>query len=135
MLKLIYSEVGLCLEQIVNESLDQWITQRSILALRMGQSVCMHPGRASFLTPASALTVHHLDLDWLNSPHCPISYCSVDEDFYEVNLVGVWISQHGQGSEGLFAATLGAQAESFVWQLWKSSQQSVPDYSEFRSDR
>ncbi len=135
MLKFIYSEFGLCLEQIAGESLDQWVTQRSILALRMGESICLHPGRASFLTPAYALTANHLDLDWLNNPHCPISCCCVDEDFYEVNIVGIWISLNGHGSEGLFAAMLGAQTESFVWQLWKSSQQEVPDYSEFRGER
>jgi hypothetical protein len=134
MLKLIYSKFGLCLEQIVGESLEQWVTQRSILALRMGESICLHPGKASFLTPAYALTPN-LNQDWINSSHCPVSFCPVDEDFYEVNIGGVWISKHEHGSEGLFAAGLGAQAESFVWRLWQSSQQEVPDYSEFSGER
>lgn len=132
MLKLTYREFGLCLEQI-DESLEQWIAQRSILALRMGNSICFQPGNASFLVPANAIKAN-VDLDRLTSPHSPISFCCVDEDFYEVNISGVWLFKNGNGCEGIFATGLDDRAESFVRQLWNISQQEVPTYSELRGD-
>jgi hypothetical protein len=132
MLKLTYSDFGLHLEQI-GESLEQLVAQRSILAVRIGESVYIQPGNASFLVPEDAITAS-LDLDRSISPHFPISLCCVDEDFYEVNISGVWISKNGYGSEGIFAARLGAQAESFIQRLWKSSQQEVTAYSELRGE-
>jgi hypothetical protein len=127
MLKLTYSEFGLHLEQI-GESLEQLVVQRSILAVRIGESLCIQPGNASFLVSTAAMTAN-LDLDRITNLHHPISFCCVDEDFYEVNIAGVWITKNSQAAEGLFAARLGDRAESVVQHLWQSSQQEVPTYN------
>jgi hypothetical protein len=130
MLKLTYSEFGLRLEQI-DESFEQWIAQRSILALRMGNSICLQPGNASFLVSANAMTAN-VNLDRITNPHSAISFCCVDEDFYEVNIAGVWLFKNSNGTEATFATGLDPQAESFVQQLWKISQKEVPTHSELK---
>lgn len=130
MLKLTHSEFGLHLEHI-NESFEQWIAQRSILAVRMGNSICFQPGNASFLVPATAMMAN-VTSDQMINPHSPVSFCSVDEEFYEVNIAGVWIFKNSSGAEATFATGLDQQSESFVRQLWKISQQEVPTYSELR---
>jgi hypothetical protein len=130
MLKLTYSEFGLHLEQI-DGSMEQWIAQRSILAVRIGSSICFQPGNASFLVPAAAM-IANVTLDQMINPHSPVSFCSVDEEFYEVNITGVWIFKNSSSTEATFATGLDHQAESLVRQLWKISQQEVPTYSELR---
>jgi hypothetical protein len=132
MLKLTYSEFGLRLEKL-DDSLEQWVAQHSILALRIGNSICFQPGNAAFLIPANAITAV-VDLDRITSPHSPISFSCADKDFYEVNISGVWLFKNGNGAEGLFATSLDEQVESCVRQLWKISQQEVPAYSELRAE-
>ena len=48
MLKLIYSELGLKGEHVA-ESLEDWMVQRSVFALRVGQPFNIEQGRAAFL--------------------------------------------------------------------------------------
>jgi hypothetical protein len=122
MLKLTYSEFGLCIEQI-GESLDRWLTQRNLLALSIGESLSIQTGNASFLVPTDVI-MDNLDLYRLLRPLSPISLCCVDEDYYEVNIAGVWLAKNTQVSEGILAAALGDRVESFVWRLWESSQQT-----------
>jgi hypothetical protein len=122
MLKLTYSEFGLLIEQI-GESLDRWVTQRNLLALSIGEPLSIQAGNASFLVPTEAVTAN-LDLYRIIRPLSPISLCCVDEDYYEVNIAGVWIAKNTHASEGILAADLGDLAESFVWRLWESSQKT-----------
>ncbi len=129
MLKLTYSEFGLRLEQI-DESFEQWIAQRSVLAIRMGNSICLQPGNASFLVSASGIA-ENVAPNRITNTHSAISFCCVDEDFYEVNIAGVWLFKNN-GTDATFGTGLDRQAESFVQQLWKISQQEVPTYSEVR---
>jgi hypothetical protein len=126
MLKLTYSEFGLRLEQL-DASLEQWVMQRTILALRISEPLCVQSGNASFLVPTAAVTAS-LARDRMTDLPSPISFCYVDRDFYEVNIAGVWLTKNPQASEGILAAELGDLAETSVRRLWESSQQQVPTY-------
>jgi hypothetical protein len=124
-LKLTYSEFGLHLEQIA-ESLEQWVLQRTLLALRIREPLCVQPGNASFLVPTTAITA--IDRDRLARLPEAVALCSVDRDFYEVNIAGVWLTKNAHVSEGILAAELGDLAEACVHSLWESSQRQVPTY-------
>jgi hypothetical protein len=126
MLKLTYSELGLRLEQI-DASLEQWVTERTILALRINEPLYVQSGNASFLVPTAAVAAS-LDRAWMTDlPHA-ISFCYADRDFYEVNIAGVWLAKNTEASEGILAAELDDIAESSICYLWESSQQQVPTY-------
>lgn len=126
MLKLTYSESGLRLEQI-DASLEQWVMERTILALRISEPLYVRSGNASFLVPTAAVAAS-LDRAWMSDLPHPISLCYVDRDFYEVNIAGVWLAKNTETSEGVLAAELGDLAESSIRYLWESSQQPVPTY-------
>lgn len=132
MLKLTYSEFGLRLEQI-DSSLEQWVLQRTILALRINEPLCIQSGHASFLVPTLAITTD-LDRERLIRLPDAVSVCCVDRDFYEVNISGVWLTKNSQTSEGILAAELGELAESSVRHLWEYSQQQVPTYIQIASE-
>jgi hypothetical protein len=125
MLKLTYSEFGLHLEQIA-ESLEQWIVQRTILALRISEPLCIQSGNASFLVPTATITA--IDRDRIVRLPNAVSVCCVDRDFYEVNIAGVWLTKNTHVSEGILVAELGDPAEACVRSLWDSSQRQVPTY-------
>jgi hypothetical protein len=125
MLKLTYSEFGLHLEQIA-ESLEQWVLQRTLLALRISEPLCVQPGNASFLIPAAAITASERNRI-VRLPES-VAVCSVDRDFYEVNIAGVWLTKNTHVSEGILVAELGDLAEACVHSLWESSQRQVPTY-------
>ncbi len=122
MLKLTYTELGLHLERI-DQSLEELVSQRSILALRIGESMCVQPGNISFLVPAQE--IEQLLLEQTNRMDSAVSFCSVDEDFDEVSIAGTWISQHSQVAEGLFTASLADSTEEMIEQLWQCSQQQI----------
>ncbi|WP_310488681.1 alr0857 family protein [Chamaesiphon sp. VAR_69_metabat_338] len=126
MLKLTYSEFGLRLEQI-DASLEQWVMQRTILALRISEPLYVQSGNASFLVPTAAVRAS-LDRSQMTCLPNPISFCYVDRDFYEVNIAGVWLAKNTDVCEGILAAELGDLAESAVYRLWESSQPQVPTY-------
>lgn len=118
MLKITYTETGVHLELIAH-SLEEFIAQRVMLALRVRGSLVIEPGQAAFLLPT-----HLPQLDLLRTIAYRsiegVSLCRSDSDFMEVSLPGTWLSVQGNRSEGVFLATLGEPIEHLVMRLWQA---------------
>lgn len=132
MLKLTYTEVGLHMEHIA-ALLETFVAQRVILALRTGQTLHIEPGKASFLVPADAPGLSHLEITLRLKHSQDITITHVDEEFVEMSLHGIWVAHSAEAHEGMFittlcdfhSETLRERAEFFVHKLWQSTQTEV----------
>ncbi|NET39904.1 MAG: hypothetical protein F6K19_49450, partial [Cyanothece sp. SIO1E1] len=98
MLKLTYTEAGLHLERVAT-SLEVMVTRRAMLAVRLGHTLHIEPGRASFLLPENAPKLAHLQsILPLEHPQA-ITLAAVDSQYVEVSLVGVWIAHSSAADE------------------------------------
>ena len=129
MLKLTYIETGFYLEYLA-KSLEEWVQGRVILALRVGETLCIEPTTASFLLPADlpgvetlAVEVKRLDLESVS-----LSVC--DAEYIEVSIEGTWISSEADSTEGVFVAAMSHSIEFFLLKLWQDSQVSASVLSE-----
>ena len=129
MLKLTYIETGFYLEYLA-KSLEEWVQGRVILALRVGETLCIEPTTASFLLPADlpgvetlAVEVKRLDLESVS-----LSVC--DAEYIEVSIEGTWISSKADSTEGVFVAAMSYSIEFFLLKLWQDSQVSASVLSE-----
>jgi hypothetical protein len=119
MLKLMYTELGLKGEQVA-ESLEEWIVQRSIFAMRVGQPFTIEPGRAAFLVSIDHPVFDSLVEQLLLETVIPIDICTVDEEYVEISLDGSWIASNDH--EGLFITALPTHTEHLITQVWEMSQ-------------
>lgn len=127
MLKLTYTDLGICLEQ-GTEPLEALISRRVLVAVRLGQSIYLQTGRASFLL--SATTPHLADLDQLireeygwaqdTKADAMIYLCPVDDQFVEVSVLGVWVAADAEAHEGTFITRLSDRVETLVMALWQT---------------
>jgi hypothetical protein len=148
MLKLNYSDAGLFLEW-VSASVEVVVTQQVMLAVAVGQSVYLEPGRASFLLPETLpglgklqriLQPHQTPLATVASTQItmpsvltveavtttePITIAPVDQGFVEVSLQGTWIAQSATAESGTFITSLSPQAEALIYHLWQTTQRSL----------
>ncbi|WP_009630559.1 alr0857 family protein [Synechocystis sp. PCC 7509] len=129
MLKLTYIETGFYLEYLA-KSLEEWVQGRVILALRVGESLCIEPTTASFLLPADlpgldtlALEIRRLDLE-------SIRLSAGDAEYLEVSIEGTWVSSKADSDEGVFVAVMSHSVEFFLLKLWQESQVSASVLSE-----
>ena len=121
MLKLIYTEAGLYMERAA-APLDILVAQRVVVAMRVGQRLLVEPGKASFLLPADAPRLVHLERT-LRLEQChTITITPVDDEFVEVSVEGSWIAESADAHEGMFLTALSEQAEFFVYKLWQATQ-------------
>jgi hypothetical protein len=120
MLKLTYTETGFYLEYIA-QSLEDWVQARVILALRVGQSLCVEPSTASFLLPANLPGVDVLR-DEVSKDREHITVCVCDAEYVEVSLRGSWISSGSEDASGVFATTISLSTEFFLHKLWLEAQ-------------
>jgi hypothetical protein len=121
MLKLTYTEVGLDLEKITG-SIEKLVSRRTIVAVRVGQSILVQPGSASFLIPTNALNLKAFKAVIKNEPSRTIGLCKVDDDCYEVSIKGTWIALNTAAHEGIFVTIMHDETECFITQLWQSTQ-------------
>lgn len=121
MLKLTYTETGFHLE-LVAQSLEDWVTARVILALRVGQPICVEPSTASFLLPADLPGLRHLDAEARREGSETISLSTCDAEYIEVNLHGTWLSGDCESEEGVFVASMSDRTEFFLYKLWQDAQ-------------
>ncbi|NJR69265.1 MAG: hypothetical protein HC771_11835 [Synechococcales cyanobacterium CRU_2_2] len=125
MLKLIYTETGLHIEQ-VNAPLESLVAQRVVLAMRAGQSLCVQTGRASFLIPARAqgliLLEHALGNADLHDKLHDISLTVVDAEFLEVGVTGSWLTVDRDDEEGIFLTETAEAIEYLLHDLWQATQ-------------
>lgn len=127
MLKLIYSETGLHLEQFPT-SLDAFLQQRVQLALRTGQTLYLEPGQASIVLPTLIAELPLLEQmtklkaeetkAYLNE----LDFDYVDSELLEVSFYGTWIAAFPQSHEGTFVTRLGDRLEVLLYQLWQMAQ-------------
>ncbi|MGI8501956.1 MAG: alr0857 family protein [Hassallia sp.] len=138
MLKLIYTEKSFHLE-CLTQSLEQWVQGRVILALRVGQCLCVEPSTASFLLPVNLPGVEALKAEVKRDVSEIIALSVCDAEYLEVTLRGSWISDGSEDAEGVFVTamsdspngdSLASRTEFFVHKLWQEAQKSASVVSE-----
>ncbi|MEH2174550.1 alr0857 family protein [Nostoc sp.] len=129
MLKLTYTESSFDLE-CLTLSLEEWVAQRVILALRVGQSLCIEPSTASFLLPVDLPGVEVLRSEVKRDDREIIALCACDTEYMEVTLRGSWLSDSSKDSVGVFVTTMSDRAEFFLHKLWQEAQSCASVMSE-----
>lgn len=129
MLKLTYTETSFDLECLA-QSLEEWVTQRVILALRVGQCLCVEPSTASFLLPVNLPGVEMLKALVKTEDSEIIALCGCDYEYVEVTLRGCWLSNGSQDAEGVFVTAISEAIEFFLYKLWQQAQHKASVMSE-----
>ncbi|MBD2607792.1 hypothetical protein H6G81_25550 [Scytonema hofmannii FACHB-248] len=129
MLKLIYTEKSFHLE-CLTQSLEQWVQGRVILALRVGQCLCVEPSTASFLLPVDLPGVEALKAEVKRNVSEIMALSVCDAEYLEVTLRGSWISNGSEDAEGVFVTAMSDRTEFFVHKLWQEAQKSASIVSE-----
>ncbi|WP_346016778.1 alr0857 family protein [Chroococcidiopsis sp. CCMEE 29] len=129
MLKLTYIETGFHLE-LLAKSLEEWIAMRVILALRVGECICVEPSTASFLLPANLLGLDLLEAEVQQQGTDIIALSACDAEYVEVILKGTWLASDLERAEGVFVAVLSHSSEFFLLKLWQEAQISASVVSE-----
>jgi len=121
MLKLTYTESGFHLERLA-QSLEDWVTQRVILALRVATDFYLEPSTAAFLLPAdlSELSVLETLIQREQTDEIGLSVC--DAEYVEVSLRGTWLSDDPDSEEGVFVTVMSDRTEFFLFKLWHEAQ-------------
>jgi len=121
MLKLNYTEVGLYMERTFT-SLEILIAQRVVLAMRLGQSLQVMPGHASFLLPADLIELGQLEMTLQHECTGIVTIGCVDDGFVEVGLCGSWVAESKAAHEGMFLTVLSDRTEFCIYKLWQMSE-------------
>ncbi|MDZ8221995.1 alr0857 family protein [Nostoc sp. ChiVER01] len=129
MLKLTYTESSFYLE-CLTLSLEEWVAQRVILALRVGQSLCIEPSTASFLLPIDLPGVEVLKAEVKRDDGEIIALSACDAEYMEVTLRGSWLLDSSKDAVGVFFTTMSDRAEFFLHKLWQESQACASVMSE-----
>jgi hypothetical protein len=124
MLKLTYTDAGLHMERVAI-ALETLVTQRVVLALRLGQTLQIEPSQASFLLPIDAPGLNQLQLSMQIERNRVIHVTPVDDQFVEVSVRGSWIAASSDAHEGMFITAFSDRTESFVYKLWETAQDCV----------
>lgn len=124
MLKLTYTDVGLYLERLT-VSLETLVAQRVILAMRLGQTLHVEPGKAAFLLPMDTPGLERLEAMIRLERAQDVVIIAVDDECVEVSIKGNWIAQDVAAHEGTFLAILGDRTELFVYKLWQMTHSTV----------
>lgn len=123
MLKLTYTENSFYLE-CLTQSLEEWVAQRVILSLRVGQALCIEPSSASFLLPVDLPGVEVLKAEVKRDDREIIALCACDAEYMEITLRGSWLSNSSEDVVGVFVTTMSDRAEFFLQKLWQEAQES-----------
>ena len=129
MLKLTYTESSFYLE-CLTLSLEEWLAQRVILALRVGQSLCIEPSTASFLLPVDLPGVEVLKAEVKRDDREIIALSTCDAEYMEVTLRGSWLLDSSKDAVGVFFTTMSDRAEFFLHKLWQEAQACASVMSE-----
>ncbi|AFY34736.1 alr0857 family protein [Calothrix sp. PCC 7507] len=129
MLKLTYTERSFYLE-CLTLSLEEWVAQRVILALRVGQSLSIEPSTASFLLPVDLPGVERLKAEVQRNDSEIIALSTCDVEYLEVTLWGSWLSEGSEEAVGVFVTAMSDRSEFYVHQLWQEAQACASVMSE-----
>ncbi|MBW4649248.1 MAG: hypothetical protein KME06_11240 [Kastovskya adunca ATA6-11-RM4] len=119
MLKLTYTENNFTLEHLA-QPLEEWVTSRVILAMRIGTAIAVEPSTASFLLPANLPQLRHLERTGEQEEAIDLSPC--DADYIEVSLQGTWLTSDSESDTGIFVTSMNYAVEFFLLKLWQESQ-------------
>ncbi|MCW6038566.1 hypothetical protein K4A83_20145 [Spirulina subsalsa FACHB-351] len=130
MLKLTYTENGFYLEHLT-VSLENWVTARTLLAVRSGTPIILEPSSASFLLPGNLPQWSELDLAIPTAGYADasntITLARCDNEYREVCLQGTWVVSDPESEEGIFITRLSDRLEHFLYQLWQDAERlSLP---------
>lgn len=121
MLKLNYTEVGLYMERSISVP-EMLIAHRVVLAMRLGQSLHIEPGRASFLLPADIPELGQLEMLLRQECRPTVTVSPVDDQSVDVSLRGSWVAESRDAHEGTFLTVMSDRTEFFIYQLWQMSE-------------
>ncbi len=121
MLKLTYIETGFYLESLA-QSLEEWVAQRVIFALRVSDRIYVEPSTAAFLLPADLPQLNLLTAEVRRQETDEIELCTCDAEYVEVILKGTWIATEAESAEGVFVAALSYSTEFLLVKLWHCAQ-------------
>ncbi len=121
MLKFTYTETGFHIERLT-QSLEEWVTARVILALRVGCPICVEPSTAAFLLPANLPGLDLLQTEIIREGNDAVSLCIADHEYVEVSLKGTWVAGDPATVEGVFVTNFSCTADLLIFQLWYDSQ-------------
>ncbi len=124
MLKLNYTDVGLYIERTMTNP-KLLIAQRVLLAMRLGQTLHVEPGHASFLLPADIPELEVLETALHREYGSAVTLIPVDEEFVEVGLSGSWIAEGKDAHEGMFLAVMSDRTEFLIHRLWQMSEAHI----------
>lgn len=127
MLKLNYTDYGLFLEQ-VTASLDAVAAQRVMLAVHVGETLHLEPGRAAFLLPVELPGITQLESMLEINATDAIALASVDDEFVEVSLKGTWMASSANAESGTFVTALAPESEQLIYRLWQVTQRQTTAY-------
>ncbi|NEO34948.1 MAG: hypothetical protein F6J90_00965 [Moorea sp. SIOASIH] len=127
MLKLIYTENSFYLERLA-QSLEEWVTTRTLVSLRAGASFYIEPSTASFLLPADLPHLRQLEVFVRQDQTDAIALSICDAEYVEVSLQGTWLTSDPEDEEGIFVTAMNYAVEFFLDQLWQEANHraSVP---------
>ena len=120
MLKFTYTENTFNLEQLAR-SLEELVTGRTIVAMRVGQSVVVEPSTASFLLPANLPGLENLEAEALRDESETIALSVADAEYVEVSLRGTWLAANSEAEEGVFVTSLRDRAEFYILKCWQEA--------------
>jgi hypothetical protein len=124
MLKLIYSDVGLFMERTMTNP-ELLIAQRVLLAMRLGQTLHVEPGRASFLLPVDIPQLEGLEMTIQREYGSVATLIAVDEKYVEVGISGSWIAEDKDAHEGMFLTVMSDRTEFLIYKLWRMSEARI----------
>ncbi|XGW00732.1 MAG: alr0857 family protein (plasmid) [Leptolyngbya sp. BL-A-14] len=121
MLTLNYTDIGLFMERSMTNP-ELLIAQRVLLAMRLGQTLYVEPGHASFLLPAALPELEGLEAVLQREYNSSAMVFPVDDDSVEVNLSGCWVAESKAAHEGMFLTVMSDRIERFLYKLWQKSE-------------
>jgi hypothetical protein len=123
MLKISYSDTNIAIEQLTITP-EALVAQRSVFALRVGQSIFVQVGRGSLLLPAEMPGVSAFLRISESSANLTVAPC--DCAWLEVTLQGIWIATTATHEQGILAVELGNEREHQLAHLWRRSLSWAP---------
>jgi hypothetical protein len=118
MLKLIYTETDLHMEKL-SASLEEWVSQRVLLALRVGTKISVEPTGASFGLSTSLAGWPELEKLIGREASEAVSLSVCDDELIEIGLEGYWLCQNPVNEEGVFVTHLPPIVEKTLLDMWE----------------
>jgi hypothetical protein len=124
MLKLTYIESGLHMEQLAS-SVEAFVSNRVILAMRSASTIHVEPGCASFLLPMDTPDLSLLKNAIRKEHRKNISLGIIEDDYVEVSFKGVWFAESPNAEEGIFVSAFSDCVEFHLHRVWQLTQEQV----------